>query len=129
MERRSHERVPFRAPAEIEILERRPDGSPQSDKNGLVGLVETIDISLGGFSARILRPVEDTGKVFSPAIAYTLVGREIAMSFRGYGLTVWGKVVREDPTSMVMAIIMTRVSDIHAWREICSNILYEQAAR
>jgi hypothetical protein len=39
---------------------------------------------------------------------------------------VWGKVVRVDPTSMVMAIIMTRVSDIHAWREICSNILYEQ---
>ena len=129
MERRSSPRVPFKAPAEIEIFESDHGGSQLSGKSGFPGVVETIDISLGGFSARILRPSEDSGKVFSPAIAYTLVGKEISVSFRDFGITVWGKVVRVEPTSMIMAVIMTRVSDIHGWREICSNVLYAQAVR
>jgi hypothetical protein len=93
------------------------------------GVVETVDLSLCGLSSRIISSPMDTDRTFSPALAYQLVGKEIKVSFCSSGTTVWGKVVRFDPKNMLIAVIITRVSDIMSWKELCSEAIYSCATR
>lgn len=107
-------------PAEVEIfLEGKEHPDLKDHRTCIRGIVETIDISLGGFSAKILHSPMDTEKSFSPAMAYALVDREIVVFFKGFEITVWGKVVRVDPMTMLMAVIITRISNISSWRKLC----------
>ena len=91
------------------------------------GIVETVDLSLGGMSARILSSPLDTDRSFSPAFAHLLVGKEIKVDFPSASVTVWGKVVRYDPRNMLIAIIISKVSDIMRWRELCSEAIVSGA--
>lgn len=92
-------------------------------------MVNTIDISLGGFSVKAVHTPIDTGKSFSPAIAYLLAGKMITAYFKDYDMAVSGKVVRVDPKTMLMAVVITRVSDISCWRQLCGQVIYEQSGR
>jgi hypothetical protein len=92
------------------------------------GVVETIDMSLCGLSARIISSPMDTDKSFSPALAHLLVGKEVKAAFSSSGIAVWGKVVRFDPRNMLIAVIITRVSDVMGFRELLSQIIFPCAA-
>ncbi len=96
---------------------------PSHGQGAISCMVTSIDISLGGFSVRILHSPLDTGKSFSPALAYMLVGRDITALFNDERVTVEGRVVRVDPETMLMAVVITRVSDIDRWRELCSQAI------
>ncbi len=126
VEKRSFQRIPVQMPAEVEIsLEHTGNWSHMESR--VRGMVETIDISLGGFSAKILNSHDITEKSFSPARAYLLVGKEIEVLFKDFDITVWGKVVRVDPQTMLMAVIITRISDIINWRYLCSRAICAQS--
>lgn len=90
-------------------------------------MVNTIDISLGGFCAKVVHSPTDTDKSFSPAIAYTLAGKTITVLFKGNDMVISGKVVRIEPRSMFMAVVITKVSDINLWRQFCGQIIYDQS--
>lgn len=96
---------------------------PSHEQSVISCMVTSIDISLGGFSVRVLHSPLDTGMSFSPALAYMLVGRGITAFFKEGQVTVEGKVVRVDPETMLMAVVLTRVSDIGRWREICCQAI------
>jgi hypothetical protein len=117
--------------AEVEISVST--GAWGTDKAGGIelfrGVVETVDLSLGGMSARIVSSPLDTDRSFSPALAHLLVGKEIKIVFPSAGVTVWGKVVRYDPRNMLIAIIITKVSDIMRWRDLCSEAIVALAVR
>ena len=122
MERRSFPRLPVQLHTEIEITVnslsmRHNNASPATSV--IHCMVNSIDISLGGFSVKILHSPLDTGMSFSPALAYALVGKEISASFTDHDISVTGKVVRIDPKTMLMAVIITWVSDIGKWRGVC----------
>jgi hypothetical protein len=125
MERRSFPRIPVQLHTEIEItvdgLFRQDD--PCRTAEAISCIVTSIDISLGGFSVKILHSPLDTSLSFSPALAYLLVGRQITAFFKDRDVTVLGKVVRVDPETMLMAVVITRVSDICRWREVCGEAI------
>ncbi|MFY9398682.1 MAG: PilZ domain-containing protein [Desulfomonilia bacterium] len=121
MERRAFWRVRCRILTEIEIRtgESSRQGACMGGTAPIRCLVTSIDVSLGGFSVKVLNSPVDTRLSFSPAFAYTLVGKEVTALFRDQGVTVTGRVVRVDPETMLMAVVITRVSDIDRWRRIC----------
>ncbi|HOD71854.1 MAG: PilZ domain protein [Deltaproteobacteria bacterium ADurb.BinA179] len=125
MERRSFPRIPVQLHTEIEISVEGLFGIGDRLCPGdtIRCMVTSIDISLGGFSVRILRSPLDTNMSFSAALAYQLVGREITAFFKEEEVTVTGRVVRIDPETMLMAVIITRVSDIGKWREVCGQAI------
>lgn len=125
MERRFFPRIPVQMHARIEMTVHGFFGqNDPSHEHGVFScMVTSIDISLGGFSVRILHSPLDTGMSFSPALAYMLVGRDITALFKDEQVTVEGKVVRVDPETMLMAVVITRVSDIDRWRELCSQAI------
>jgi len=125
LERRSFPRIPVQTHIQIDMTADGffGRGDPSHEQGAISCMVTSIDISLGGFSVRILRSPLDTGMSFSPALAYMLVGRDITALFKDEQVTVKGKVVRVDPETMLMAVVITRVSDIHRWREICSQAI------
>jgi len=117
-------------PAEVEIALESTGACESSDCEACVrGMVETIDISLGGFSAKILNSHSITEKCFSPARAFQLIGKEIQVLFKDFDMTVWGQVVRVDPQTMLMAVIITRISDIVGWRYLCRRAIGVQSVR
>ncbi len=121
MDRRKHNRFPMQMHAEIEIVVdiHAPDS--------ISCMVNTIDISLGGFCAKVVHSPADTDKSFSPAVAYTLVGRAITVFFKENDMVVTGKVVRIEPRTMLMAVVITSVSDISLWRQFCGQFIYDQS--
>ncbi len=126
MERRAFPRIPVQMHVQIEITVEgffgQNDTSPR-EQSTISCMVTSIDVSLGGFSVKVLHSPLDTGKSFSPALAYLLVGKDITAFFKDEQVTVEGKVVRVDPETMLMAVVITRVSDINRWREICSQAI------
>ncbi|HHO75204.1 MAG TPA: PilZ domain-containing protein [Deltaproteobacteria bacterium] len=127
MERRRSLRITVAIPAEVEIY---PDSQYQtSTHTSIKGMVNTIDIGLGGLSVRVVHCESHTGKGFSPAIAYLLAGKIITAYFKDYDMTITGKVVRVDPETMLMAVVITRVSDIDCWRQLCGQVIYRQSSR
>lgn len=102
----------------ISVLGRDGQGGGASR---LKGMIDTIDVSLGGFSARITASPSDAERIFGPALAYALVGKEVLVTLGSTDIMVWGKVVRVEPKTMIMAVIITRVSDIDVWKDLCSG--------
>jgi hypothetical protein len=131
MERRSYRRTTVQMDAEVEISVHPDRDGAFEDKPGATfkGSVQTIDLSLCGLSAKIISSPMDTDRSFSPALAYLLVGKEIKALFPSARLTVWGKVVRFDPKNMLIAVIITRVSDIMLWKNLCSEAIFSCASR
>jgi hypothetical protein len=131
MERRAHQRVLVQMTAEVEIsVSMGGRGKDQGAGDEFFkGVVETVDLSLCGLSVRIIGSNMDTGLSFSPALASRLVGKEIMTSFCSSSLTVWGKVVRFDPRNMLFAVVITRVSDIMRWKELCSEAIFAEAVK
>ena len=121
MDRRKHNRFPIQMHAEIEIV------VDNQAHDSISGMVNTIDISLGGFCAKVVHSPADTDKSFSPAVAYTLVGRTIKVFFKQNDMVVTGKVVRIEPRTMLMAVVITSVSDISLWRKFCGQFIYDQS--
>jgi len=114
--------------AEIEIV--ADCSTPESDSaKSICGRVNTIDVSLGGFCVKVDNSQTITDKRFSPAIAYTLVGKTITVFFRDNDMVISGKVVRIEPGTMLMAVVITKVSDINLWREFCGQIIYDQSVQ
>ena len=130
MDRRKHSRINMQMHAEIEIFvdSHKPEDCSGS-KKCICGMVNTIDISLGGFCAKVVRSPTDTDKSFSPAKAYTLVGKTITVFFKDNDMVISGKVVRIEPRTMLMAVVITRVSDINLWRQFCGQIIYDQSVQ
>lgn len=129
-ERRVFQRIPVQMPAEVEIsLENHGEGNSSKMEPRTRGMVETIDISLGGFGAKILNSHDISQKCFNPARAFLLEGKEIQVFFKDFDITVWGKVVRVDPQTMLMAVIITRISDVLDWRDLCSRAICAQSTR
>ncbi len=83
--------------------------------------VETIDISLGGFSVRITGSPADSEKVFSAANAHLLKGKIVMLQFSDPEITIWGHVVRVDHESMLMAVVITKVSNVENWKDLCAE--------
>ena len=83
--------------------------------------VETIDISLGGLSVKITGSPSDSEKAFSAATAYTLRGKTVMLQFSDPAISMWGQVVRVDRESMLMAVVITKVSDVEAWKGLCAE--------
>ncbi len=128
MDRRKHRRIPMQMHAEIEIV--ADCSTPESDSaKSICGRVNTIDVSLGGFCVKVDNSQTITDKRFSPAIAYTLVGKTITVFFRDNDMVISGKVVRIEPGTMLMAVVITKVSDINLWREFCGQIIYDQSVQ
>ena len=129
MERRSSRRTMVQMVAEVEIsVTRKPGGKdPGPGQESFRGVVETVDLSLCGMGARIMNSSLDTDRCFSPALAGLLVGKEICVSFSSSAISVWGKVVRFDPRHMLIAIVITRVSDIFKWRDLLSDAIFSEA--
>ena len=121
MDRRKHNRFPIQMHAEIEIV------VDNQAHDSISGMVNTIDISLGGFCAKVVHSPADTDKSFSPAVAYTLVGRTIKVFFKQNDMVVTGKVVRIEPRTMLMAVVITSVSDISLWRQFCGQFIYDHS--
>lgn len=128
MDRRKHNRFPMQMHAEIEIVvdNHAPERGIGQAKS-ISGMINTIDISLGGFCAKVVHSPADTDKSFSPAVAYTLVGRAITVFFKENDMVVTGKVVRIEPRTMLMAVVITSVSDISLWRQFCGQFIYDQS--
>ena len=128
MERRKYNRIPMQMHADIEIVVGNPDTDEgPGPVKSICGLVNTIDISLGGFCAKVVHSPTDTDKSFSPAVAYTLVGRTITVFFKDNDLVINGRVVRIEPRTMLMAVVITKVSDINLWRQFCGQLIYDQS--
>ena len=130
MERREHIRIPMQMHTEIEIyLGARGRDDDTCPGKSIHALVNTIDVSLGGFCVKIIHSSLVTDKSFRPAIAYTLTGKTITAYFKENDMTVNGKVVRIDPKTMLMAVVITWVSDITLWRQFCGGIIYDQSVQ
>jgi hypothetical protein len=128
MDRRKHNRFPKQMHAEIEIVvDNHSSEHGVGEVHSICGMVNTIDISLGGFCAKVVRSPRDTDKSFSPAVAYTLVGQTITVFFKENDMVITGKVVRIEPRTMLMAVVITKVSDINLWREFCGQLIYDQS--
>jgi hypothetical protein len=127
MERRRYPRIPVQMNAAIEIdIESQADSEKNYAHTKIHGVVNTIDISLGGFCVKILNSQAGTDKRFNPAMAYNLAGKFILAYFKDHGLTISGKVVRVDPKTLLMAVVITRVSDIDCWRNLCGQAIYNE---
>lgn len=126
VERRSHVRIPLQLHAEIEIYTNTGE---EDAGNCIHARVTTIDASLGGFCVKIVRPSDTSVKCFSPAAAYVLAGKTITVHFKDSDMTVTGKVVRIDPRTLHMAVVITWVSDIMLWRQVCGQSIYDRSEK
>ncbi len=130
MERRLFRRIPVQIIAEVEIsLDDRAAGDDHPCRPRIGGLVNTVDIGLGGFSVKITHSWTRTDKSFGPGCAYMLVNKTITAYFKEKDLRVSGKVVRVDPKTMLMAVVITKVSDIDLWRLFCGQDSGNELAR
>lgn len=87
----------------------------------IMGIVDTKDISIGGMSIHIVGSPMDASRSFTPATAHRLAGRPIEIEFYNYDLTIWGEVIRIDTKNMQLAVIISKVSDVVLWKEICEE--------
>ena len=120
--RRKHTRVQVSLSAKIKInLFSTNSTKVMRNLQEIVGIVDTKDISIGGVSINIVGSPMDASKSFTPTTAQRLVGRPIEVNFYNYDLNIWGEVVRIDPKTMQLAIIISKVSDVGLWKEICEE--------
>ena len=87
----------------------------------ILAIVDTRDISIGGLNLTIVGSPMAAGMSFTPATAGRLVGRPIEVKFDNHDLNIWGEVIRIDPKSMLIAIVISKVSDIGLWKDLCEN--------
>lgn len=120
--RRKHTRVQVNLSAKVKINLFSTDSTKvMRNIQEIVGIVDTKDISIGGLNLSIVGSPMDAGKSFTPSTAHRLAGRAIEVNFYNYDLNIWGEVVRIDPKTMQIAIIISKVSDVRLWKEICEN--------
>ena len=92
----------------------------------IVAIVDTKDISIGGLNLTIVGSPMAAGMSFTPATAGRLVGRPIEIKFDNHDLNIWGEVVRIDPKSMLVAVTISKVSNVSLWKELCENNTTEE---
>jgi hypothetical protein len=120
--RRKHTRVKAQLNARIKInLFSTNSTKVIQNIQEIVGIVDTKDISIGGMSLNIVGTPMDTSMSFSSANAHRFVGRTIEVNFDDHALSVWGEVVRFDYKTMQVAVIISKVSDVRLWKQICEN--------
>ena len=120
--RRKHTRVDVNLGAKVKINLFSTDSSKvMRNIQEIVGIVDTKDISIGGLNINIVGSPMDASKSFTPATADRLVGRPIEVNFYNYDLNIWGEVVRIDPKTMQIAVIISKVSDVPLWKQICED--------
>lgn len=120
--RRKHTRVKAQLNARIKInLFSTNSTKVMQNIQEIVGIVDTKDISIGGMSLNIVGTSMDTSMSFSSANAHRFVGRPIEVNFDDHDLSVWGEVVRFDYKTMQIAVIVSKVSDVRLWKQICEN--------
>ncbi|MBN2298218.1 MAG: PilZ domain-containing protein [Deltaproteobacteria bacterium] len=120
--RRKHARYEVSLNARIKInLFNTNSTKVMHDIQEIVGIVDTKDISIGGLNLTIVGSPMAAGMSFTPATAGRLVGRPIEVKFDNYDLNIWGEVIRIDPKSMLVAVVISKVSDLGLWKELCEN--------
>lgn len=124
MDRRRYKRYPLRLQARINLsCDYRDPIRDLRIGRVLQGLVDTLDISLGGFRVAFVTADTDHRNDFTTTEAFHLKGRSVTVSFADLELTVWGEIKRVYPDRLQMAIAITMVSDIQSWKELCGETL------
>lgn len=120
--RRKHTRVQANLSAKVKINIFSTDFTKvMRNIQEIVGIVDTKDISIGGLSINIVGSPMDAGRSFTPATAQRLIGKPIEVNFYNYDLNIWGEVARIDPKTMQLAVIISKVSDVRLWKELCEE--------
>lgn len=120
--RRKHGRVKLSLNATIKInLYSTTSIKIMNNIQEILGIVDTKDISIGGLNLTIVGSPMAASMSFTPATAQRLVGRPIEVRFDYHDLNIWGEVIRIDPKTLQLAIIITKVSDVPLWKELCEE--------
>ncbi|HHO76249.1 MAG TPA: hypothetical protein ENN05_07445 [Deltaproteobacteria bacterium] len=120
--RRKHSRSQISLNARIKInLFNTKSTKVMHDLQEILGIVDTKNISIGGLNLTVVGSPMAAGMSFTPATAGRLVGRPIEVKFDNYDLNIWGEVIRIDPKSMLVAVIISKVSNIVLWKELCED--------
>jgi hypothetical protein len=120
--RRKYTRVQAKLSAKVKINIFNTDYTKvMHNIQEIVGIVDTKDISIGGMSINIVGSPMDASRSFTPATAHRLVGKPIEVNFYNYDLNVWGEIARIDLKTMHLAVIVSKVSDVRLWKEICEE--------
>lgn len=120
--RRKHTRVQANLSAKVKINIFSTDFTKvMRNIQEIVGIVDTRDISIGGLCIKIVGSPMDAGRSFTPATAQRLIGKPIEVNFYNYDLNIWGEVARIDPKTMQLAVIISKVSDVRLWKELCEE--------
>ncbi len=124
MDRRRYKRYPLHLQARITLnCDYRDPIRDIRIGRVLQGLVDTLDISLGGFRVAFMTADTDHHIDFTTSEACHLKDRSVTVSFADLELTVWGEIKRVYPDTLQMAIAITMVSDIQSWKELCGEPL------
>ncbi len=120
--RRKHGRVKLSLNATIKInLYSTTSIKIMNNIQEILGIVDTKDISIGGLNLTIVGSPMSASMSFTPATAQRLVGRPIEVRFDYHDLNIWGEVARIDPKTLQLAVIITKVSDVSLWKELCEE--------
>lgn len=121
-EKRRHERKRARIPATLKIaFSSRDSGKILQGIQNVMAMAETLNISIGGMSLKIVGSLMEAKRSLTPANASQAVGRPIEVVLEDENVVIWGDVVRTDRDNMELAVVIYRVSDVAEWKRICAE--------
>jgi len=121
-EKRNNERYPVKLYAHLEIyLANKYIGKVMQGDHNIIAMVETCNISIKGMLLRIVGSPMDAKKSITRANTTNLINKTIELVFSDRNINVLGKVVRVDATTLEIAIVINKVSDIQQWKNPCSE--------
>ncbi len=121
-ERRQYERYSVKLDVLLKVLIALQDGSKISrELMSIKALGQTNNISIGGLSLRLTASAMEDRRTIPPSYIRLMTGRPIEIEIYGKDLVVWGDVLRSNGDTSELGVLITRVSDVRRWKNLCTE--------
>ncbi len=120
--RRRHERCRVRLNAQVEIIfVDKYIGMVMHGVQNIMSLAETGNISIGGMALHIVGSSMDADRSVTKKNAHQIVGKPIEVVLSAEDLTLRGEVLRVDPNTLEIFVVINKVSNVQRWKELCAQ--------
>ncbi len=121
-ERRQYERYSVKLDVLLKVLIALQDGSKISrELMSIKALGQTNNISIGGLSLRLTASAMEDRRTIPPSYIRLMTGRPIEIEIYGKDLVVWGDVLRSNGDTSELGVLITKVSDVRRWKNLCTE--------
>ena len=121
-EKRRYERYSVKLDVLIKVLIALQAGSKISrELMSIKALGQTNNISIGGLAVHLTASAMEDKRTIPPSYIRLMAGRPIEIEIYGKDLVVWGDVLRSNGDTSELGVLITKVSDVRRWKNLCTE--------